>query len=520
MPRVERPNVSIESQPRPRMKGVEELLAELREHGTIDSRGEFTLSLTEARRKLVQYHSSDKARYLLLLLSAGTAAGAQSLTVEQTPILCRLQMPGAHIPESALLNAFAHPERPADAPGASDLVLGLQGAFHNQAIRVEVRAQKPGESFLWTLESRSEQSVPIDSGGETGLEVLLHFKLDVSQKLRGMLGWLRGYAAKSEEARLLDKYCDRSLIPLSYNGERSDRPLFLPELSVLATVGQLKDKKLEFPVDTHLDGYSWRGVLALGPGVIQIVIHGVAYCQIESLGLAGTIYHDGLERDISREKVVRDARYDSLVSELEGVRIALASVLVGKMKSVPWRLLVDQLPDLVFLFLTRKLDAEKRQAMWEAMESLYRDREQEGAAERAFSPSPKGLVDLMTGLSQDTAGRQRVLDLLLADCGDGLRQQPSGFHKQLAMTHDLFRAFYPEETLVLGYLLLGLGALHSVEGRAQESERAWFRTLETVWAGTDARAQELMYAHMAHTPEHILQQSSTALAMYCADGSE
>jgi hypothetical protein len=60
------------------VKGVEQLLAELREHGTIDSQGEFTLSLSEARRKLVQYHSSDKARYLLLLLAAGIAAGAGS----------------------------------------------------------------------------------------------------------------------------------------------------------------------------------------------------------------------------------------------------------------------------------------------------------------------------------------------------------------------------------------------------------------------------------------------------------
>lgn len=144
------------------MKGVEELLAELREHGTIDSRGEFTLSLSEARRKLVQYQSSNKARYLLLLLSAATAAGATSLTVEQSPRNCRLVMPQAHIPESALLSAFAEPHRPSASPGASDLVLGLQGAFHNRAARVEVRVQKPGESFLWTLEPRSEQSVPIE----------------------------------------------------------------------------------------------------------------------------------------------------------------------------------------------------------------------------------------------------------------------------------------------------------------------------------------------------------------------
>lgn len=498
------------------MKGVEQLLAELREHGTIDSQGEFTLSLSEARRKLVQYQSSEKARYLLLLLSAGTAAGARSLAIEQTSPVCRLSMPGAHIPESALLSAFAHPERPSAAPGACDLVLGLQGAFHNGASRVEVRVQKPGESFVWTLEARSEQSTPIDSAGVTGLEVVLHLKRDLGQTLRGVLGWLRGgYAAKSEEARLLDRYCDRSLITLTYNGESIDRPLFLPALSVLATVGELGEKRLEFKPDAQLSGYGWRAALALGPGPIQIVLQGVAYCQIENLGLVGTVYHDGLERDISREKIVRDKTYEALLRELETVRVELSTTLVAKMDSVEWPLLAAQLPELVYLFLSRKLDGQSRQALWEGMERLYR-RRAEGEA-HGFTPSPSGLIDFMMALTEDITARRRVLELLLLDCGEGLRERPVHFHKQLEMTHQVFRAHHPDESLVLGYLLLGLGALHAVEGRKQESERAWFRALETVWSGTNERAQELMYAHMGYAPEHILQQASTALAMYCSE---
>ena len=499
------------------MKGVDQLLAELREHGTIDSQGEFTLSLSEARRKLVQYHSSERARYLLLLLSAGTAAGASCLRVEQTATLCRLEMPGAHIPEGALLAAFADPARPSAVAGASDLVLGLQGAFHFRAVRVEVKAQKPGESFVWTLLPQSEQSHPIDSGGETGLEITLHFQPGVTEKLRGMLGWLRGYAAMTSEARLIDQYCDRSLVPITYNGERSDRPLFLPPLTVLARVGELGDKRLEFLPDCALSGYCWRGVLALGPGVVQIVIHGVAYCQIEDLGLAGTVYHDSLERDLSREKIVRDRLYDQLLTELEEAKLELFNRLVGKLSQVEWTSLSQQLPDLVFLFLTRGLNSENRQLLWEWMEASYQERE---GSDLVFERSARGLIDLMMSLLEDVGARQRVLNLLLADCGDGLRERLQNMPKKLDVAYQLFQAYHPEETLVLGYLLLGLGAVHSVEGRTNESERAWFKALETVWSGPDARAQELMYGHMAYEPEHILRQTSAALAMYCAEQSE
>jgi hypothetical protein len=492
------------------VKGVEQLLAELREHGTIDSQGEFTLSLSEARRKLVQYHSSEQARYLLLLLSAGTAAGATSLTVRQSAHFCRLEMPGAYLPESALLSAF---DGQTPQAAASDLVLGLQGAFLCRAERVEVKAQRPGESFLWTMERDSEQSVPIDFEGAVGIEISLHYKQGVVDKLRGVLGRLRGYAARSPEARLIDAYCDRSLIPIIYNDERSDRPLFLPP-GALAQVGDLGDKKLEFKTNFQLHLEGWRGVLALGAGAVQIVIHGVAYCQIEDLGLAGTVYHDGLERDLSREKVVRDQTYDQLVADLEKVRVDLCNRLVGILDQVSWPLIQQQLPDLVYLFLTRGLLTDNRQALWEWMVAEYQRRD----GGRRFEPSPRGLMDLMVGLLKDAGARERVLHTLLADCGDGARQRAPNLHKKLDVTHELFRSFHPEETLVLGYLLLGLGAVHSLEGRKNDSERAWFKSLETVWAGSDARAQELMYGHMAFSPEHILRETASALSMYCVSG--
>jgi hypothetical protein len=497
------------------MKAVDQLLAELREHGTIDSQGQFTLSLSEARRKLVQYHSSEKARYLLLLLSAGSAAGASSVSVRQEPDSCFLSMPDAYIPESALLSAFADHGATSSVAGAGDLVLGLQGAFLAGASRVEVHSQRPGESFLWCLEPNSERSEPANFNGVSGIVIRLLFPHGLGQKLKGLLGRLRGYAARPQEARLLDQYCDRSLIPISYNGERCDRPLFLPEAGVQAVVGELSPKELGFKPDCTLSAdYPFRGALALGDGAIQIVIHDVAYCQIDDLGLVGTIYHDQLERDISREKVVRDHRYDELTRQLERAYRELINHLVANLDRLDAGGLRRWLPELVYQFLSAQLLTSNRQRLWEWMEARYREGED---ATRSFSPNPKGLVDLMTALLKSAQPRDRVLQELLLHCGDSLRTTvDSQLAKTLNTAHDLFRYYHPEETLVLGYLLLGLGAVHAVQQRANDSERAWFKCLETVWSGKDARAQELMYAHMGYSSAHILQQAGAALAMYCA----
>lgn len=495
------------------VKDVDQLLAELRAHGTIDSKGEFTLSLSEARRKLIEYHSSEKARYLLLLLSAGTAAGAQEQRVYQESTICRLQMPGAYIPESDLLNAFGAPQKMSEAAGASDLVFGLQGAFQAGAYQVEVRAQRPHESFLWTLQPKNESSVPINFEGEVGLEILLHFKTGVKGSLQGVLRWLRGYASKSEEARLIDQYCDRSLLPIFYNGERVDRPLFLPS-GLTANIGGLSTHKLSLEPDTYLSLNPWKGALALGGGAVQIVIHGVAYCQIESLGLVGTVYHDGLERDLSRERVVRNATYQQLIEALEAVKIELYNTLAAKAQQKPQEFVKAHLPQLVYHFLAGDLSSENRQALWGALINLYKNQQ---ADSPTYPLSSEGLVNLMTAVTRDAEAREQVFLLLLSRCSEGLLQRAPRSGQHLSSTIKLFQAFHPQKTLILGYLLLGLGALHAVEGRNNASERAWFKCLETVWSGNDGRAQELMYGHMAYSPEHILQQSSMALTMYCRE---
>ena len=117
---------------------VDELLHSLREHGTLDSQGEFTVSLSEARRKLKQYHSSEPARYVLLLVSAGFASGGRSAAVTRRDHCLTIRFPGAYLSENELLQALDNPHNSASS-AATDLVLGIQGALNHQAQEVKLR---------------------------------------------------------------------------------------------------------------------------------------------------------------------------------------------------------------------------------------------------------------------------------------------------------------------------------------------------------------------------------------------
>ena len=106
---------------------VDELLHSLREHGTLDSQGEFTVSLSEARRKLKQYHSSEPARYVLLLVSAGFASGGRSAAVTRRDHCLTIRFPGAYLSENELLQALDNPHNSASSAALQGFVGVLSG---------------------------------------------------------------------------------------------------------------------------------------------------------------------------------------------------------------------------------------------------------------------------------------------------------------------------------------------------------------------------------------------------------
>ncbi len=491
------------------MKDIDELLSSLREHGTIDSAGEFTVSLSQARQKLTQYHSSERGRYLLLLVSAGVASGAQKIAITQGENSYRIVMSGAYIPEVALLNAFGNPGKESEAAGASDLVLALQAAFGERAqeIRVDIHAtDRP--SFRWTLTPKGEESKTFPTSLRQDIEVEIEFRLGWKDKFTALFAQLRGYVSLRPEGRLVDRYCDRARIPISINRTPVCRPLFLPQGTLRAQVGSLDGQELDSPPDLHLEGFAWSGALALGTGRVQAVIHGVTYCELEETGLEGTVYFDLLRRDLSREKIVRDGTYDALIDELQEVWFQMVDAVALRVTQLPEEQALGHLGDLLLGLLMGRVSAEGCAVLAEWFQSC---------GTGSGNSSVMELYKAGHALLEEVAARERLLQRLLQRCSEVLDEQDWALREALDTAFEVLKVELPEETLLSGYLLLGLGALESLEGRENEAQKAWFRSLDVVWSGQDNRAQELIYTHMGYEAKHIVGQAAAAIQMGLQD---
>ena len=494
------------------MKNIDELLNSLREHGTIDSEGQFTVSLKEARRKLTQYHSSDKALYLLFLISDAIATGASSISIRGSETRYELQFQDAYIPELDLLAAFEGKSLESSDMDMGDLVLGLQGAFASKAFQLELRVQSTSKPcYLWTMGAQGAESQTQSRSTKNSVELKIEFRQNLMSQMIGVLKRLGGYGGMPPEAKLVDQYCDRSLIPIVLNGNPVERPLLLPEASIYATVGDLGHKSPKFKRNLVCQDVPWKGALALTPGRIQIVIRGVAYCQLDESGLSGTIYHDHLNRDVSRERVVRDVEYQSLLEQLEDIRVRLYEALALELPTVTNKSYDHHRTELVYLFLVNKLSYKAQQAVWSWMLASLADKATH------FQPSPSGLLALYSLLEERVDPKLTILKKLLEYCSENISEPEDGFSKVLERTYRFFKQRDPEQTLVLGYLLLGVGAVHQIQGRKKAGEKAWFQSLEVVWGGKDDKAQELIYMHMGHKVPHILSQVALALKMYLED---
>lgn len=488
---------------------VAQLLANLREHGTIDSEGDFTVSLSAARRKLSRYQTSDPARYLLLAASGGIAAGATLVRITQGLSSYGLRFPSAYIRETALLGSFEKPSE--SAAGSLDMAMALRGVLVQAATSIVVEVVDPQRpSYRWSLTPRSDESTPIPAEDETMVRVVIEFPSSWQERLTGIFRRLRGYAGQPPEIRLLDKFCDHSPVPISVNGTALNRDLFLPVSVVYAAVGD-PGPYCRVRVDLRLEARGWSGILGLRPGRVQLVVHGVAYGQIEDLGLTGVVFHGGLTRDVSRENLVCDSVYDELLEQLEDRRREMLIWSVTDLERI-YVHGVDfgvVLEGLVELALSDELPQESlaRTLTWLEEKVGPMEAQHEGGDRLR-------LLELACELSPQLRGRRE--EFLLTLCGSALERRSGGIQPLLRHTLGEVRQKWPSETLVPGYLLLGLGADLSSRGEEKQAQERWLEALDTVRAGDDDLAEQLIHAHMDFEVGHIMDEVVRALRLHLA----
>ena len=489
------------------MKSVDQLLTSLREHGTVDSEGSFTIGLTEARAKLRQYQSSERGRYILHLISGGVAAEAEYVRIEREGERLRLVFSGAYTDEEALAQAFGGTLTTSDT-GADDLALGIRGALAEGAEAVGLLVEHPEkQGFWWRIDSKGEERGTHSSSQAPSLALDLKFPLSWKERLSGILAGLRGYTGSNAEERLVQEFCDHSLVPVELRGQRVDRPLFLPDSAVGIRIGGAVGG-IPSP-DLNLELENVRGVLCLARGKVQIIIRGVAYCEMEETGYSGFLHCSGLQRDATREKVVRNAAYHALEQRLAELKADALELLALKLPDLKFEVVDPYLHELSALQLHEELSPEAGQNLQAWMEEKLSTEELETVPRHAA-----GIFRLYQMVRVEFYGKKPIEVEILRRCAAALRTGHANTEKRLLKTLEALRITEPKLALLHGYLLLGLGAYYSTVGREKESETAWFNALKTVWEDPSPAAQELFHTHLKYSAAHICGEVASVLSMY------
>jgi hypothetical protein len=482
---------------------VEKMLNSLREHGTIDTEeGSFTLSLSEARQKLLQYQSSNPRRYLLMLVAGFQAVGCRAVKIVSDDFSYTLSFLEARVTQEALTEALAgHAD---EKPGVTDIALGIRTAFRCECHRVEFNQFLDfEEGFRWILTAEVEEVSSLEADHGSRVEMVFHFEKTWRRRATGIFRFLGGYVGRNEEMRLLQASGNRSRVPIVVDGETMNDRVVTLDSDLCATVGNCDDYDVD--PDVVKSGYGWDGILTLERGSVELVRFGVTYSRLEGASLFGVVWHDGLKLDLSREGVLRDSTYERFLYELNGIRLDLLQSYFQD-ASLYSEVALEHLHDLVHICLTKNVPGLTHlTSSW--MAKQFRDG-------RPPTTNKIELVGLYQALSQVKRGFKPRPTMTLDLCAAALLDRLPGVDDLLSDTATLIQENYPEDRLAAGYLLLGLGACLHNFGQPGTGKIVWQEALDTARDEMEPKNEELISAHLEFEPDHMMAEVAKALRIY------
>jgi hypothetical protein len=316
--------------------GVGRYVQELAEQGSVDSEGVFTIGWDRAVEKLRTFQAGDEDAFLLYLVSAGCAYGARNISIEDNSKHLKVTMHATYVTEQDIGRGFQSIASGRTDNQALDLGMGLHGGLRGTVDEVELLAEHPTLGcFCWRLTRSTEKAGPRPAiSGEPRVTVTFRRKartrLPVSlwEKLFGSADsahGLGGYAGMSGPCRQVDRRCERSPIPISINSQLVNRPLVLPHAPVGAVSSSLRGVRIHSARVIKLDHFDWQGALVFQNGPLHLVVNGVSYPSLKHESLSGTVWA-ALNRDLSRQRIVEDEKFQKLNQELEHLVEQMARV--------------------------------------------------------------------------------------------------------------------------------------------------------------------------------------------------
>lgn len=311
---------------RPAME-LSAFLEKIRDEGEVLSEGQFTMRLSEARRKLQSFQLEDPHAYILLMFSALVARGATGVEFRYGRGWLNIRADAEPWDLEEMSHLYSSFFRGDTEVGSTDLALGLNSALALNPKRLVLESRRVEEKVSWDLiADRVVRELP---HRQTGVVIRI-------ERTSGFLAWLqtlRGYVGLPPELRLVDRDCEYAPVPVTIDFENINRPVFLGEAPAVLRLGKIRANYQSVFVFRR-EPVGLDAALALGQGEIEWVVDGISAGKLDGRGLRGVVITQRLRRDLSRRAVVQDEAFEEVMYELAGFRDLMVNQLCLELEGI------------------------------------------------------------------------------------------------------------------------------------------------------------------------------------------
>ncbi|MEZ4382280.1 MAG: hypothetical protein R3A79_13090 [Nannocystaceae bacterium] len=303
------------------MSALDELVAELRADGDVDSQGRFTLDPAKAREKMRRFQLADPRRYVLELVQAARLRGATRIDFRIDADDMWMRFDGrpfrAEELESLYSSLFADGDDP-DLQALRQLALGLNAAMGMAPKRAQIHSGDAAMELRVDGEDRIAANRKPDDG------TLIHVKQ--AARLGLILDFFRNAFGRLGEERHIIERCAYAGIDITLDG----RPVSAAKRSLGGAVVEL-----EFASGER------RGIVGLrdsdAAAELRLVKDGV-WISSEALsdelpGMLFVVEDPRLRKDVSQAKIVHDASYEAVRRSCADLRWRLLEALYARFQA-------------------------------------------------------------------------------------------------------------------------------------------------------------------------------------------
>ncbi|MGE0488066.1 MAG: hypothetical protein AB7S38_02505 [Vulcanimicrobiota bacterium] len=318
--------------------GLDHLLRELTDAGTVDSGGVFTIDLTEALAKMRRYQLEGRNAYLQALVAAAVLGRASRFSLEQTGSSLVISFDGDTIPGSQLQTVFSYLLISEPVSRMRELAVALNSLLGGEYERLLVQAWAGLEGAQLEVEGSEIRAHKLTACPWSPEESINRITLVRRRTLGGMLKPL------ATEREFLAGKCSLAPLELTTGGAPVPRAALFPNncLALAGLVNRDFPLGLELPkVVARSAGPSpgdFTALIALTSKLtpqaqMHFVVSGVTFERVVGFDLPGVvavIATDRLEKNFSQTDLVSGTEFHRMISQLGFEGIKLTAVLAQK----------------------------------------------------------------------------------------------------------------------------------------------------------------------------------------------